>query len=335
MVFISNKSILGFLYFKATADRSHTDGRTVSSKRCLYVQVLSGRAFLDHLMEPTPTSCHQCHSHFVLHVLFRGQRFHSRPVPCACEPKINEGFLLELTKCCGSHSLLSRNAKEELLSYSSALGIADQIELVLTKSNDRGEGELVGVCSVQWRQLLVECSGRSSVTAEMGGVSSEAKITSGLLDLKLEIIPKSSEVLQTELLTAQLGLEKQRDSERERLFLVYAKQWWKEYLQIRAAHSQRLVKIFAPDERGTSHPVCRYVTPLRAGRLLDSPRHAARFVSLIPFEKKCAVGSNGGCSDWWTRGHCFLALKKGVSPCPCVHRIPRVLLYCHLYIVVI
>ena len=30
-----------------------------------------------------------------------------------------------------------------------------------------------------------------------------------------------------------------------RLFLVYAKQWWKEYLQIRATHRERLVKIFA------------------------------------------------------------------------------------------
>lgn len=34
-------------------------------------------------------------------------------------------------------------------------------------------------------------------------------------------------------------------SERERLFLVYAKQWWKEYLQIRDTHQNRLVKIFA------------------------------------------------------------------------------------------
>lgn len=286
----------------------------LASKRCLYVQVLGGRAFLDHLMEPTPTSCHQCSSSFVLHVLFRGQRFHSRSIPCACEPKINESFLLELTKCCERHSMLFGDMSEEMVSYSSALAITDPIELVLTKSNERGEGELVGVCSVHWRQLLTESSGRSNVTAEMGGVSSEAKITAGLLDLKLEIIPKSSEVLQGELLSAQVGLERQRNSERERLFLVYAKQWWKEYLQIRVAHSQRLVKIFAPDERGASHPVCRYVTPLRAGRMLDSPRHAARFVSLIPLEKKSSVGSSGGSCDSWTRAHCFIALKKGVSP---------------------
>ena len=139
-----------------------------------------------------------------------------------------------------------------MMSYSSALGISDPIELVLTKTNDRDEGELVGNCPIYWRQLLTESSGRSKLTAEVGGVCSEAKITAGLLDIKLEILPKASELLQNELLTAQLGLERQRNSERERLFLVYAKQWWKEYLQIRVSHSQRLVKIFAPDERGTN-----------------------------------------------------------------------------------
>ena len=105
---------------------------------------------------------------------------------------------------------------EEMMSYSNALSIADPIELVLTRSNERAEGELVGVCSVQWRQLLTDSSGWSNVTAEVGGVCSEAKITAGLLDIKLEIVPRSSEVLQSELLTAQLGLEKQRNSERER-----------------------------------------------------------------------------------------------------------------------
>lgn len=37
-------------------------------------------------------------SSFTLHLHFRGQRFKSRPVPCACEPSFDEGFLLELHK---------------------------------------------------------------------------------------------------------------------------------------------------------------------------------------------------------------------------------------------
>ena len=44
-------------------------------------------------------------------------------------------------------------------------------------------------------------------------------------------------------------------------------------------------QIFAQDETGLNRPVCSYVRPWRCGRLLDSPQHAARFVSLIPFER--------------------------------------------------
>lgn len=46
-------------------------------------------------------------------------------------------------------------------------------------------------------------------------------------------------------LNFKLALERQKTAEKERLFLVYAKQWWREYLQIRPSHNSRLVKIFA------------------------------------------------------------------------------------------
>lgn len=51
--------------------------------------------------------------------------------------------------------------------------------------------------------------------------------------------------LTAELISAQMSLEKAKKAERERLFLVYAKQWWKEYCQIRPSQSERRVKIFA------------------------------------------------------------------------------------------
>lgn len=57
---------------------------------------------------------------------------------------------------------------------------------------------------------------------------------------------------------------------------AYSKQWWREYLQIRNSHSNRLVKIFAQDENSEHHFVCSFVKPLRSGRLLESPTHAAR-----------------------------------------------------------
>ena len=51
--------------------------------------------------------------------------------------------------------------------------------------------------------------------------------------------------ITNEVLLAQHALERQRQAERERLFLLYAKHWWREYLDIRPQHAQRFVKIFA------------------------------------------------------------------------------------------
>ena len=61
------------------------------------MQVLGGKAFLEHLHEPEALPG-QVTSTFTLHINFRGQRFRSRPTACACEPDIQEGFLLELHK---------------------------------------------------------------------------------------------------------------------------------------------------------------------------------------------------------------------------------------------
>lgn len=108
-----------------------------------------------------------------------------------------------------------------------------------------------------------------------------------------------------------MNLEHNRIAERERLFLIYAKQWWREFLQIRSSHTNRLVKIFAQDECATNRPVCAFVRLLHAGRLLDSPRQAARFVSLLGYEHTQSVG--GGKAEMWSSLHAFLCKGKGVS----------------------
>lgn len=57
--------------------------------------------------------------------------------------------------------------------------------------------------------------------------------------------------------------------------------------------------------------MCSFVCPLRAGRLLDSPRQAARFVSLLGYEHAPSVG--GGKAEMWSSLHAFLCKGKGVS----------------------
>ena len=71
------------------------------------------------------------------------------------------------------------------------------------------------------------------------------KVVVGVLELRLELRPRLTQSLTSEMLTTQHSLEKGNRAQRERLFITYAKRWWDEYLQIRDAHKERLVKIFA------------------------------------------------------------------------------------------
>ena len=81
-------------------------------------------------------------------------------------------------------------------------------------------------------------------------------------------------------------------------------------MQIRQSHSNRLVKIFAQDENGLHKHACSFVQPLRGGRLIDTPRQAARFVSLLGYDKMPPVG--GTRSEMWASLHAFLCAGKGV-----------------------
>ncbi len=90
--------------------------------------------------------------------------------------------------------------------------------------------------------------------------------------------------------------------------MEYANEWWAEYKAIRHSHKTRLVKIFAEtDDREASiyKPVCSLVQPMIADRLLDTPLHAARFVSLIPFQRLESPGKDR--VEVWHSMQSFLA----------------------------
>lgn len=146
-------------------------------------------------------------------------------------------------------------------------------------------------------------------------------------------------VFQTEI-GQQLRIEEARNKEASHAFFKYAQRWWKEYTEIHPHFKHRRVKIFAEDETGKPRmsctyaiqrlatpacvsraapkpPACpfpstrrRYVTPMRAGRLLDTPRHAARFVSLMPSRHAPGVGS-GERVEAWRSMNTFIALREG------------------------
>ncbi|GAB5579341.1 centrosomal protein of 76 kDa isoform X3 [Prionailurus iriomotensis] len=249
------------------------------------------------------------------------------------------------------------------------LSISDPVHMVLIKTDIFGETTLVASYFLEWRSVLGSENGVTSLTVELMGVGTESKVSVGILNIKLEMYPPLNQTLSQEVVNTQLALERQKTAEKERLFLVYAKQWWREYLQIRPSHNSRLVKIFAQntrrnslqqyypsgvmemfsavqygsqcaiehaecgrcnkehggdgdlettmdvfepgvDENGINRPVCSYIKPLRAGRLLDTPRQAARFVNVLGYERAPVIGG-GGKQEQWCTLLAFLCRNKG------------------------
>lgn len=153
--------------------------------------------------------------------------------------------------------------------------------------------------------------GRQTLSLELPGLGEEATLPLGALEFKLELLPQprpESCLTEAELM---LMLKAQRDAqvEAERKFFAYARSWWAEYTALNPAHASRAVKLFAMSELGTQRPVAAYLRPLRAERLLQTPRHAAHFVSLIRHEREPTAGAST--VDVWRTVHATLALRGG------------------------
>ncbi|RVE62178.1 hypothetical protein OJAV_G00154540 [Oryzias javanicus] len=278
-------------------DKELTELRQNPSKQFLHLQVLGGKAFLEHLQEPEPLPG-QVSSTFTLYLHFRNQRFGSKPVPCTCEPDLRENFLLELCRDAADGS--------KMMDAATMLSICDPIHFVLIKTDICGETTLVSSYFLDWRTVLSSTNAKTCFAVELMGVGSECKVPAGVLTVNLELYPPPAVTLSADVISTQRSLERARTAEKDRLFLVYAKQWWREFLEIRASHQSKLVKIFAQDENGENRPVCSYVRVLRAGRLLESSRHAARFVSLLPHERVPVLGGGTGKQEQWCSLMAFL-----------------------------
>jgi centrosomal protein CEP76 len=74
-----------------------------------------------------------------------------------------------------------------------------------------------------------------------------------------------------------------------------------------------LNKKLIQDENGVNRLVCSYIKPMRTGRLLDSPRQAARFVSLIGYSKISSSFGINEKTEQWLHLHTFLVKNGGDS----------------------
>ena len=136
-------------------------------------------------------------------------------------------------------------------------------------------------------------------------------------------------------------------------FLSRARSWWAEFVAIRSDFRSRPVKVsrrtdwirpfhlllpylhlkydeqvyptamqvMARCEDGSQYPSTTFLAPLQLGRLLPTPRHAARFVSLLrrrEDEEEAGIGVLGGAgagladgaSGCWSLPHTMLASRS-------------------------
>ena len=265
----------------------------------LHLTLLGGRAFVDSIMVSSGDANGAGPVRLCLH--FGQQRFSSRPVAFSAEPSFDDTFLLRLPLPPDAAGASSAAARAQAL-----LRVKQPIHLLVLQR--RGQRDvLLSSLLLEWRKVLQ--AGRCVLSAELPGVGAHAKLPVGSLEVRLELLPALlAEERPTEAqLLAVLKREREVEVAAERRLFDHAKEWWQQYLDSRPAHKGRVVKLFALSEFGVQRPVCCFVRPLCAHRLLDSPTQAAHFVSLINFERHESVGAD----DVWHTVHSTLCRRCG------------------------
>jgi hypothetical protein len=127
----------------------------------------------------------------------------------------------------------------------------------------------------------------------------------------MDLLPKveKAELLPERILDEQFTQEKKQVNNDVMSFYDYSTEWWAEYKQLKQGFDKRPVKIYGEDEAGTFKPIFTFVKPLYGLKGIDSPFHASRFVSLIPYKRNEKPG--GEKQEIWHSFNTFLSLGYG------------------------
>ena len=179
-----------------------------------------------------------------------------------------------------------------------------RMHLVVFQRGGCEGGALVGTASMDWRGAVTAAGGRQSSTVELRSGGS-VPIPVGALEVKVEVLGRGAGKGAGPRSTRKSLQELQRRDKIEAAealarFMGAAKEWWGNYAKRGAGFRHRNVKIVATAEDGLKWPVCRFVAPLRPGRLLTSPQEAAYWVALLGGGS--AADSGGPLGDGQNRG---------------------------------
>lgn len=235
-----------------------------------------------------------------LYLSFCGQRFASAIVDATVDPEFNELFVFDL------RTEISK-ADIDLLTLSK---LDHPIELSVIQITDQ-QRTLYSQKLIEWRFLL--CYGNISLNIELPTTyctkMNERKTNVGLLQIHLELLPKTGLVLLPEnIVVTQLSKEKAVINSVADRFHTYSTGWWNDFKELKL--SVRPIKLYAESQDGIWRPATTFIRELTGVRGISSPQHAARFVSLIPLRKN-EKGASGDRLEVWHRFPTFLALRMG------------------------
>jgi centrosomal protein CEP76 len=278
----------------------------------LHVRLRGGKGFTlnsidDELQSAEPSYVGELE----LYLQFGSQRFCSKRVSAAVEPAFDDEFLIDLLEDMPTGDNSVTIHIERLVKLNRPL------HLLLLKRLPHGETEVVSSHKLEWRPVVIW--GDQTTTVELVGGEADCKMPVGMIQMDLRLLPSPPGVelddkdrtmlVEEEYLTDQLARDHAVELQIEQRFRLYAKAWWKDYQQSHPTFASRLIKMFALSEYGVRKFVSTFVQPLKCGRYLDSPLHAARFVRQITYERDLDIG--GDRTEIWNSLHSIVCKRVG------------------------
>jgi hypothetical protein len=217
---------------------------------------------------------------------------------------------------------------DSAITSASLAGLDLPVLIYVTASTDpHDEGNAVGASSVRtllaaavldFRYCLLYSEEYVSVEllpCELDGC--HMGLSGGLLFARLTLLNVAADILTEAVAegSARHAIEdgvhnyQHKLSQENRDLYLTVKSWWTKLLKKHPYINGRVIKILTEDEIGCHRSVCSLVAPIPPPRQLTSPRHAARFVSLLPFRRDAGV--TGGRVETWRSAHAILARRQG------------------------